>query len=51
MSEPVHDCARCKSPVRAQLVDGPDFAYFWFECKKCKLKWAMLRPPSDKPKP
>jgi hypothetical protein len=50
MSEPVHDCARCATPVRSLLVEGLDFSYFWFHCKKCNLKWAALRPP-QKPIP
>lgn len=44
MSDPVHDCARCRSPVKSELVEGPDFAYWWFVCKRCKLKWAALKP-------
>lgn len=47
MSLPIHECARCAKPVKAELVEGPDFSYFWFICKnlKCKLKWAALKKP------
>lgn len=57
MSDPVHECARCKAPVKSLLVEGSDFSYYWFHCKKCSLKWSALTPPkqreapSGKPKP
>lgn len=48
MSDPIHECARCKRPVKAFLVEGPDFSYWWFHCKKCSLKWSALKPPAEK---
>lgn len=51
MSEPIHDCARCKSPVRSELIEGPDFSYWWFACKKCGLKWSALKPPEKREAP
>ena len=49
MIEPIHPCARCGTPVKSLQMEGPDFTYFWFHCKKCTLKWAALRPPPPKP--